>query len=150
MAYSGYLIKVISADGNTKTVLPTKYIKQETYKCTHQVLDLDSTRDELGVLHRNVLSHTAVKIEFSTIPMTNAEWSTFWGTVKNSMTDTLAKRVGLEVYDPQNDAYIEIPVNENNGKYGFYVPDIEMNIRNVDNVSNKVNYDEIEIKFIGY
>lgn len=142
MAFNGYLIKL---GGSTGVELPMKYIKYETYKITpNQRLDLDTTRDTTGMLHRNVLSHTAMKVEFETIPMDNYNVAALMTLLRNSFSDSQARKVTLDYYDVETDAY----------KTGtFYMPDIQWTIRNVDlrNSDHKViNYNGARLAFIEY
>lgn len=140
MAFSGYLIKLIAANG-TKTELPIKYIRYETYKCERNTMDLDPTRSLDGILHRNPLSHTAYKVEFDTPSMTGQELQTFLSIIRAKYRNTLAKDVYMEYYEPESDSY----------KTGhFYVPDISFQIRNVDAVNSKINYSQVRIAFIEY
>ena len=104
-------------------------------------MDLDPTRDLTAVLHRNPLSHTADKVEFETISMTNTELQTFLAIIRNHYRNALAKDVMMEYYEPESDSY----------KTGhFYVPDISFSIRNIDTNNNVINYNQIRIAFIEY
>lgn len=60
--FEGWLLKI-----NGK-IFPNRLIALGTYKTTpNQIMDIDSYRDADGVLHRNVLPHTATSIELSTV-----------------------------------------------------------------------------------
>ena len=141
MAFNGYLIKL---GGSTGVELPMKYIKYETYKITpNQRLDLDTTRDTTGMLHRNVLSHTAMKVEFETIPMDNYNVAALMTLLRNSFSDNQARKVTLDYYDVETDSY----------KTGtFYMPDIQWTIRNVDLTGDfgVINYNGARLAFIEY
>lgn len=152
MAYEGYLLKVINPNNSAqKTLIPNKYFMFESYSCTpNQIIDLDSTRSEQGILYRNALAHTSTKIEIKTKPMTNAEWNSLWTIISNGFTNPQERRIGLEFYNTMTNSYDSCPVATNSGTYGFYIPDFEMPIRNVDDTNNIVNYKEITLKFIGY
>lgn len=140
MAFSGYLIKLISTS-NVKTELPIKYIRYQTYKVERNTMDLDPTRDLAGELHRNPLAHTADKVEFETISMTNTELQAFLNIIRNHYRNPLEKDVMMEYYEPESDSY----------KTGhFYVPDISFTIRNIDSVHTIVNYGQVRIAFIEY
>ena len=142
MAYSSStgLIQVYNTGTSSYVTIPLKHISYESYKVTpDQMLDLDSYRAETGVLIRNVLSHTATKVEFNTPYITSAQWQTVLTIIKSGYTDASARKLKLKYYDPETDAY----------KTGtFYRPDIEYNIRNVD--GNMINYNQIRVAFIEY
>ena len=140
MSFNGYLIKLISTS-NVKTELPISYIRYSTYKVERNTMDLDPTRDLTAVLHRNPLQHTADKVEFETISMTNTELQTFLAIIRNHYRSALAKDVMMEYYEPESDSY----------KTGhFYVPDISFSIRNIDTNNNVINYNQVRIAFIEY
>ena len=140
MSFNGYLIKLISTS-NVKTELPISYIRYSTYKVERNTMDLDPTRDLTAVLHRNPLSHTADKVEFETISMTNTELQTFLAIIRNHYRNALEKDVMMEYYEPESDSY----------KTGhFYVPDISFGIRNIDTANNIINYNQVRIAFIEY
>lgn len=136
MAYNGYLVKV----GTTK--LPTKYIKASSYEATpNQRQDLDSYRNGAGVLQRNVLEHTASKVEFNTIPMKNDDMAGFMELIRSNYTSEKERKLSLDYYCPDTDSY----------KSGnFYVPDIPFPINRVDDTNNIIWYDSTTIKFIEY
>lgn len=140
MSYNGYLIKLIATNG-TKTELPIKYIRYQTYKVERNTMDLDPTRSLDAVLHRNPLPHTADKVEFETVSMDNTQLQAFLSIIRNHYRNPLAKDVYMEYYEPESDSY----------KTGhFYVPDISFTIRNIDNAKNVVNYGQTRIAFIEY
>lgn len=140
MSFNGYLIRLI-ATNNTKTELPIKYIRYDTYKCEKNTMDLDPTRSLDGQLHRNPLRHTAYKVEFETPSMSGQELQAFLSIIRAKYRSSLAKDVYMEYYDPEVDSY----------RTGhFYVPDINFQIRNVDTAHNKINYNQVRIAFIEY
>lgn len=100
MALQGYLIKV----GNY--TIPLTFIKIETYKSApNQRQDLDSYRDANGYLHRNVLSHTATKLEFETPYLTFKDMRSLIQNIRANYTDELARTVELTYYDEETDSY---------------------------------------------
>ena len=140
MAFAGYLLKLIAANG-TKTEISLKYIRYDTYSVERNVMDLDPTRDLAGQLHRNPLSHTADKVEFETPSMDNTQVQALMSIIRAKYRNPLEKDVMLEYYEPESDSY----------KTGHvYVPDINFKMRNVDSAHNKINYDQIRIAFIEY
>lgn len=142
MAYNASygVVQVQKAADSTWVSLPMNRIRFETYQVTpDQMLDLDSYRAETGVLIRNVLSHTATKIEFNTTLINSTQWNAFLKIIKDGYTDSSERKLKLRYYDPETDGY----------KTGtFYRPDIQYTIRNVD--GSIVNYNEIRVAFIEY
>lgn len=134
MAFNGTLLKL------NGTTFPLEYIKFETYNITpNQRMDLDSYRDLTGVLHRQVLSHTATKIEFQTPYMTEKKLNTMLSIINSSLSNFDERKVTVEYYD----------VETNTHKSGsFYMPDISYTIYNV--VGTKIIYNPIRIAFIEY
>lgn len=100
MAFSGYLVKV----GNY--TIPLTYIKLESYKSMpDQRQDLDSYRDANGVLHRNVLAHTATKIEFETPYLTHNQMRTLIQNIRANYIDSLARSCLVTYYNEETDTY---------------------------------------------
>lgn len=91
MAFNNYYIKI---NGNNFTSpSPAKY------KLSPKLIqDLDSGRTADGVMHRNILSHTASKIELEFPPMTMAQFRTYM----NAMD---ANVLTVEFYDIAQDNY---------------------------------------------
>lgn len=100
MAFSGYLLKV----GNY--TIPLDFMKVESYKSApDQRQDLDSYRDADGYLHRNVLPHTATKIEFETPYMYMNDFQTLLQGIRSNLTSILARDCTLTYYDEETDSY---------------------------------------------
>ena len=140
MAYSGYLIKFgTSASGTT---FPLKYIKAESYSCTpDQRLELNANRAVTGKLVRQTASHTASKIEFETVYLTNKERAAIQTLLSNAYTSAAERKLNLYYYDDATDSY----------KTGeFYVPDVQYKIYRVDNVKNIIYYSPVRYAFIEY
>ena len=117
MAYAGYLIKV----GNY--TIPLTYMKLESYKSApDQRQDLDSYRDADGVLHRNVLPHTATKIEFETPYLFMSQLQELIQNIRSNFLTSIARDCTLTYYDEETNSY----------KTGhFYMPGtIEYNMYN--------------------
>lgn len=91
MAFNGYYIRI---NGNNFTSpAPAKY------KLSPKLIqDLDSGRTADGVMHRNILQHTASKIELEFPPMTMAQFRAY-----NSAMD--ANVLSVEYYDISADNY---------------------------------------------
>ena len=121
MAFNGYLIKVVN--GANSYTIPLEYMKLESYKIApNQRQDLDSYRDANGYLHRNVLSHTASKIEFETPYLYRSQMRSLIQNIRALFSDNLARTLTLEYYDEESDTY----------KTGtFYMPGtVEYNLYN--------------------
>lgn len=142
MAYAGYLIKLGGSNG---TSLPFKYIKAESYSCTpDQRMEVSANRAVTGVLVRQTVEHTATKIEFETVYMTNTERAALNTLLRTAMTNTgsiLERKLDLEYYDDETDTY----------KTGtFYMPDVQYSIYKVDNIHNIITYSPVRYAFIEY
>ena len=145
MSYSAStgLIQVQNATSKAWVTIPMKYIAYETYKIwADQAFDLDSYRTETGLLWRNVLPHTASKVEFSTMYITSTDLKAMLTIIKNGYYGTTNERkIKVKYYDPEEDDY----------KTGdFYRTDIEFPIRNVDERANVINYDGVRVAFVEY
>lgn len=136
MAYNGYHLKF----GNT--VLPYKYIRLATYKSTpNQRLDLDSYRDSDGVLHREVLSHTASKVEWETPYLSNFDVAEMNGIFAAAMLNTSERKATVTYYDEENDTY----------KTGtFYMPDVQYSVYHADPDKKELIYAPIRFAIIEY
>lgn len=100
MAFQGYFIKV----GNY--TIPLTYMKLESYtSMPDQRQDLDSYRDADGYLHRNVLPHTATKIEFETPYMRRTDMQKLIQGIRSNLTNNLARSCTVTYYDDETDSY---------------------------------------------
>ena len=100
MAFQGYLLKV----GNY--TIPLQFMKLESYKSApDQRQDLDSYRDADGVLHRNVLPHTATKIEFETPYLFMYQLQEIIQNIKANYISNLARDCNLTYYDEETNSY---------------------------------------------
>jgi len=122
--------------------LPLNYIALESYAITpNQVMDLDSGRNAYGVLVRNVLSHTATKIEVKTPYLHEAEKVSLMTTLSGAYSDSASRTLTIEYYDTTTSSY----------KSGtFYMPDIKFEIYNIDETSGDIVYKPISLTFIEY
>lgn len=143
MAYnSSYgLVQVMTYGTSTYTKIPLKYIRFETYQITpQQAIDLDSYRAETGTLIRNVVGSKA-KLEFNTPIMSDSDWQAVWAIISAGFNNSDEKRLKLRYYDTLSNSY----------KTGiFYVPDVNTSIRNIDESTGKIMYNEIRVAFIEY
>jgi hypothetical protein len=134
MAYAGYLIKV------GDYIIPHNKIKAQSYSAYANVQDLDSYRDADGVLHRNALEHTPVKVEFETPDMmTNSEFADFVGNIRRNFTNATERKLNASVYIPEYDNYVTQEV---------YMADIKPKMRST--YGDKIHYEPIRFAFIGY
>lgn len=139
MAFNNYLIKL---GGSSGTILPLGYLQYDTYDSTpSQMLDLDSTRNTLGELKRNVLSHTATKIEVKTNIMDGAKHDNLMNILRSNMSDLASHTITLEYWDDFSCSY----------KTGvFYVPDIKFRIININEQTGERMYGSASLTFIEY
>lgn len=142
MAFSGYLIKVAQAAGDTHVLIPLKYMRAETYSVTpNQRMEWSAERDMNGYLHRVTVENKPPKIEFNTPLMTNADINALNTIISAAYSNNSERKLNVEYYDPESDSY---------KTHDCYMPDVEYVIRNVDTVNNVVNYEELRYCFIGY
>ena len=135
MAFEGYLIKV----GNF-SITGKKVMVESSYKATRLIQDIDSYRDANGVLHRNALSHQAMKVEFNTRRgMTDSELADFLGSIQAQFTVPAERKALVKVFIPEINDYVT---------QDMYMPDPEIVITHIYN--DVVYYDSIRIAFIGY
>lgn len=133
-AYKGYLLKI----GNW--VVPSKFIRAQTYTVLRSGQDLDSYRDADGNLHRTALDNFLYKVEFETPPLqTDSFYEELWTNIKNQYVSTTEKKVLMECYVTEIGGYAM--------QYA-YIPDVTQTIYNV--VDGVVKYNQTRFAFIGY
>ena len=140
MAFNGKLVE-LKTNGSWVT-LPVRYIKSESYKVTpHQRMESEANRSADGVLKRTTVSHTATKIEFNTINLTNSDVKTLYALFTGAFTNSKQRKLEIRYYDPESDSY----------KTGdFYMPDADYDINRVDVSARVVHYNPIRYAFIEY
>ena len=140
MAFTGELVELKT--GANDVPFPLKFIKSESYKVTpDQRMEASATRSTTGVLVRQTVSHTASKIDFNTVAMTNKDVSTIQTLLSNAYTNAQERKLDLRYYNPATDSY----------KTGtFYVPDVDYNIIHIDAALKVIYYDSIRFAFIEY
>lgn len=139
MGFNGYLIKLGGSNGQP---FPTKLIAVSSYKATpNQRMESKATRSVTGVLYRTTVSHVATKIEFTTTMLTNQDVSAVNHLLAAHFIDPLQRKILIEFYDEENDAYREATC---------YMPDVEYTIDHIDTDKNIVYYDGIRYAFIEY
>lgn len=141
MAYNNNYGLVQVHNGTAYISIPLGYMRYETYQITpQQTIDLDSYRSENGTLLRNPVAVKA-KVEFNTPLMTEANWQSLWAIIKAGFNNSTERKLKLRYYDTLSATY----------KTGyFYVPDVQTQIRNIEEATGTINYNEIRIAFIEY
>lgn len=172
MAFTGNLIMLqdvntIGTNNPTYTTFPVRYIRYETYQVTpNQRMDLDTgLRDLNGVMHRNVVPHTATKIEFETTLLRSEDVEHIMYILREHWVHYLERDVWMMYFCPEGERPDDVSAeygdyNASSYKYGhFYMPDIQFGIRNVDRdtvidslhpARRLVNYQQIRFAFIEY
>lgn len=137
MAFMGYLIKV----GNKE--IPTKYIAESSYYATpRQRQDLDSYRDNIGRLHRDVVEHQPSKVEFKTMDgLTEVEITSIWSIFSDESTNWNEMKADVEFYDPLTGEYQTEPM---------YLKNPKVQIEEIDIETNTVYYKSIQFSLTGY
>lgn len=115
MAFQGYLMKF----SKTGVELPAKFI--QTFKSKpNQRTDMDDYTDADGLFHRNELSHTSTKTEWTTPPMHIPEWEELMALLKSNYDSVNGKRdVNVTYYNFEDCNYVQ---------GHFYVPDFEVEV----------------------
>lgn len=123
-------------------VFPMNFIKCDTYEATpDQMLDKDPKRDSTGVLHRNVLQHTATIIKFSTLPLTGLQHDLLMDMLHRNMSNVAAHEIHLTYWDDNFHTY-------KTGK--FYMVDPTFHIHHVNQETMERYYNSTEFEFIEY
>lgn len=137
MVFDGTLLKV----GNYK--FPLKYIEYGTYKVTLNTQDLDSKRATTGILHRTVIDHAPVKVEFSLLSdLTNLIISNIMSNIKSNYINTKEKSANLTVFVPEMNDYIT--------QKCYLNPSMEFPIKEIDVKHKIIIYDSISFSWTGY
>ena len=141
MAYNGYLIRVIDVNNEYNYFdIPLHDVLEKTYKMTYSVIDFDSTRNGAGKLIRNALKHKVPHCTIEVKPLDNAELAYIFTNIQSRYTIEKEKKVKLSVYIPEYNNYVTTD---------FYLPDIDITIRHIEN-NTKVIYEKFVLEFIGY
>lgn len=99
MAFQNFLLKV----GDTDI---SKYIDIENYKVSpDQRADLDSDRNGLNILYREVADHYTTKIEFNTVPLEAAEMTELLQSLEKSFTNVKERKILVTYFDVNTGAY---------------------------------------------
>lgn len=133
--YSGTLITVGSYTIDTAT-----YIKADSYSVTRQIQDLDSYRDENGILRRNALSHVPIKVEFETPAMlTDSQMATLMSGIRSNYSDSSERKASVTVYVPETDSYETQDMYMADPQFSMY-----------GNYNGVIHYNPVRFAFIGY
>lgn len=93
MGFEGYLLKAGNVD-------ISRYVEITTYKVTpYQRADLDSYRNGLNKLVREVAEHTTTKIEFNTIPMDSRRMTEFLQILEQAYTVPIERKLQIVYFD---------------------------------------------------
>lgn len=99
MAFQAWLLKV----GDTDI---SKYVDIETYKVSpDQRADLDSDRNGLNILYREVADHYTTKIEFNTIPLEAWEMTEFLQAMEKAYIKEKERKVIVTYFDVNTGGY---------------------------------------------
>lgn len=135
MAYNGYLLKIGDYE------FPKEWIQYETFKVVKGIQDLDSYRDANGVLHRNVLSHQIVKVEFQVREnMNSTTYDSIMTNIQSRYIIAAERKCQMDCYIPETASY--------SGLTNVYMPDPEVVIKKIE--GNELIYKSIRFAFIGY
>ena len=142
MAYNGYLIKVIHTESvNTDYVIPMQYVTYDSYQMTYSVMDSSAKRNGKGVLIRKPLPHKVPHCSIQLRELNNVQLAEVFKGIQDRYISAIAKKVRLSVFIPEINDYKEDD---------FYIPDIEITIQHIEQRSNTIKYDAINLEFIGY
>ena len=133
MAYSGFLLKM---NGIT---IPHKYMKQDSYSVVVNTQDLDSYQDANGVLHRTVLEHSQIKIEWNFPFSTNTFLQELLEIFRGIWGNSKERKTECTVYVPEWDSYYSGT---------FYMPDPKFQVYSVN--ENEIKYREVRMALIEY
>lgn len=133
MAYQGYLLKM---NGIT---IPHKYMASDSYKVTVNTQDLDSFQDANGALHRTVLEHSQVKIEWNFPFTTNVFLQELLSIFRSIWGEAKERKCECIVYVPEWDKYYTGT---------FYMPDIPFQIYSIN--GNVIKYRATRFALIEY
>ena len=101
MAYKGYLLKIGSY------VVPSKFIKAESYSPYVNMQDVDPWTDADGLVHRNAVELKALKVEFDTPSlMTRTQLNELLNGIRANYISAKERTVNVTAYIPEYDDYV--------------------------------------------
>lgn len=134
MAYEGYMLKM------NNIVIPLRYMQHDSCKIKVNTQDLDSYQDAKGELHRIVLDHTQIKIEWNFPFSTNVKLQELFGIFRSIWGEGPERKCeNVTVYVPEWDRYYT-------GK--FYMPDPEFQIYSI--INEIITYRAVRMALIEY
>lgn len=133
MAFQNYLLKAGEYD-------ISGYVDIENYKVSpDQRADLDSDRNGLNILYREVADHYTTKIEFNTVPLEAEELTEFLQALEKSYINTKERKILVTYFD----------VNTGGYKSGeMYVPNFTVETKSWNGMH--LIYKPLRIAFIEY
>lgn len=133
MAFQNYLLKV----GDTDI---SKYVDIENYNVTpNQRADLDSGRNGLNILYREVADHYTTKIEFNTVPMESDKMTEFFQALDKAYINERERKVPVTYFDVTTGNYRTAVM---------YVPNFTIGTKNWN--GNILTYKSMRIAFAEY
>ncbi|MBE5877703.1 MAG: hypothetical protein E7290_12550 [Lachnospiraceae bacterium] len=137
MSFAGYLVKI----GNKE--FPTEQIAESSYYATpSQRQDLDSYRDNIGILHRDVVDHKPSKVEFKTMDgLTDAEITTIWNIFESECSNETELKAAVEFYDPLTGVYVT---------EDMYLKMPKIQIDYIDRDANVIYHKAVQFVLTGY
>lgn len=136
--FEGYLIKF----GNV--IMPNKYLVLDGWKATpNQRVEADAYRDANGLLHRETLSNYKTQISLSVAELELTAKMEFQSIINQAMLNETERKVDVTYWNDETNQYVKAP-------NGFYLPDIEWTISNVDEKKKNITYKEFTVKLIEY
>lgn len=130
--YNGWLIKIGSY------IIPNSVIMADTYSTTLVMQDIDDWVDADGYLHRQAVELKALSVEFDTIPMDNASYTSLISKIYGNFTDKNKRECMIEAYIPEQDSYVS---------QKGYMADTKPTIRSASD--NRIMYDPVQFSFVG-
>lgn len=137
MSFAGYLIKI----GNKE--FPIEHIAESSYYATPcQRQDLDSYRDNLGVLHRDVVDHKPSKVEFKTMDgLSDEEITSIWHIFESECSNETELKALVEFYEPLTGTYIAEEM---------YLKMPKVQIDYIDRDTNVIYHKAVQFVLTGY
>lgn len=133
MAYSGFLLKL------NGIIIPHKYMAYDTYKVTVNTQDLDSYQDANGYMHRDVLEHSQIKIEWNFPFATNIFLQELLGIFRSIWGESPERKTECTVYVPEWDKYYTGT---------FYMPDPTFQVYSIK--GGEITYRPVRFALIEY
>lgn len=134
MALNGQFLKF----GNDE-ILGRKWLAADSYNVSLHTQDLDSARNQAGVLERHVLGHQCVEVNFDIHPMWSEDFDAVMSFFRSHFINPIERDLNITVYVPELGTTRTAHV---------YMPDFAPSIKMV--IGNRVLYDKVSISLIEY